>query len=130
MPVRVSLAVVCLLGSLAAPALAAAPSRERELTCSDGTTFTGEQVRMGFATPPRTWRNVAPGGDPSAFVFFRAVVTAPDGTVVEDVTWDHSHGVDVHHELVTCSFVIPEGPLTGYVADFEGYFVPATSSAR
>ena len=123
-PVRVSVAAIGLLGCLALPALADAPSRERELTCSDGTTFLGEQVRMGFATPPRTWRNVLPGGDPSAFVFFRAAVIAPDGTVVEDVTWDYSHGVDVHHELVTCSFVIPEGPLTGYRADFEGYFVP------
>lgn len=106
-------------------ALADSPARERELTCSDGTTFTGEQVRMGFGTPPRTWRNVIPGADPAAFNFHASALTAPDGTVVEFATWDHTQGVERNHELVTCSFVIPIGPFTGYRADFVGFFVPA-----
>lgn len=119
-----ALGILLMLGA-AAPVSADAPSRVRELTCSDGTTFTGEQVRMGFGTPPRTFRNVAEGENPAAFVFFAASVVAPDGTVVEDVTWDHSQGVAVETELVTCSFIIPIGDLTGYTANFVGYFVPA-----
>jgi hypothetical protein len=103
---------------------AVSPARERELTCSDGTTFTGEQVRMGFGRPPHTWRNVNPGTFPTAFTFHAAAVTAPDGTVVESVTWDTSDGVDNNHELITCFFIIPIGDLTGYTADFIGFFVP------
>jgi hypothetical protein len=33
--------------------------------------------------------------------------------------------VDVGQELVTCSFIIPIGDLTGYTATFTGFFVPA-----
>jgi len=117
--------VVMLLGVVAAPVSADQPSRVRELTCSDGTVFTGEQVRQGGGTPPRTFRNVVPGDDPAAFVFFAASVVAPDGTVVEQLTWDYSQGVDVSSDLVTCSFIIPIGDLTGYTANFVGYFVPA-----
>jgi hypothetical protein len=109
-------------------AFADAPSRVRDLTCSDGTTFTGEQVRFGFGKPPHTFRNVSPGSFPVAFNFHAAAVVAPDGTVVESVTWDQSQGVDNNHELVTCSFVIPIGDLKGYRADFEGFFVSAADS--
>ncbi len=110
---------------LLSPAVnAATPARDRELTCSDGTVFHGEQVRFGAGRPPSVWRGVAQGGDPIAFVFRAAVVTAPDGSVVESATWDNSVGVQHNHELVTCGFVIPIGPLTGYQADFVGYFVP------
>jgi len=123
------LVIVCAALALglatAAPASADAPSRVRELTCSDGTTFSGEQVRAGFGTPPRTFRNVVQGEEPAAFTFYAASVIAPDGTVVESLTWDDSQGVDVHHELVTCSFIIPIGDLTGYTATFTGFFVPA-----
>jgi hypothetical protein len=119
-----ALGVVMLLGVVAAPVSADQPSRVRELTCSDGTVFTGEQVRAGLGTPPRTFRNVVPGEDPAAFVFFAASVIAPDGTVVEYATWDYSQGVDVSNELITCSFIIPIGDLTGYTANFIGYFVP------
>ena len=66
----------------------------------------------------------APGGDPVAFVFHAVTLTAPDGTVDEAETWDNTAGVRLHHELTTCSFAIPIGPLTGYQADFVGYFVP------
>ena len=117
--------VLVLLLASAASVSADAPSRVRVLTCSDGTTFTGEQVRAGFGTPPRTFRNVVQGDDPAAFTFYAASVIAPDGTIVEDVTWEHSAGVDVSHELVTCSFVIPIGSLAGYTATFTGFFVPA-----
>ena len=116
---------LALLLVAALPVAAGAPSRTRELTCSDGTIFTGEQVRTGYGTPPRTFRNVNPGEDPVAFAFFEASVVAPDGTVVEDVTWEHSQGVDVATDLVTCWFVIPIGDLTGYTAYFVGFFVPA-----
>jgi hypothetical protein len=110
----------------AAPQVSAdAPSRVRELTCSDGTAFIGEQVRAGGGTPPRTFRNVTPGEDPAAFTFYAASVIAPDGTVIEELTWDYSQGVDVGQELVTCSFIIPIGDLTGYTATFTGFFVPA-----
>jgi hypothetical protein len=120
-------AVAALLAVLltATTVMAGQPSRVRELTCSDGTTFTGEQVRMGGGTPPRTFRNVVQGEDPAAFVFFAADVVAPDGTVVESVTWDHSQGVEVATDLITCSFTIPIGDLTGYTANFYGYFIPA-----
>ena len=112
-----------IIASTAAPASAGDPARERELTCTDGTVFVGEQVRMGAGTPPRVWRNVEPGGSPAAYSFHAALVTAPDGTVLESDTWDHAAGVDRQHELVVCSFVIPIGPLTGHTATFEGFFV-------
>lgn len=118
-------AVVSALGCLLSPAAQAdSPARARELTCSDGTAFTGEQVRHGSGRPPGVWRGVAPGGDPVAFLFYAVTVTAPDGTVDEAETWDNTAGVKLHHELITCGFVIPIGPLTGYQADFVGYFVP------
>jgi hypothetical protein len=126
----VLLAAIALVACVTPTAFADAPARVRELTCSDGTTFTGQQVRGGFGLPPHTWRNVSPGADPAAFNFHGATVTAPDGTVVESLTWDNTQGVAVNHELVTCSFIIPEGPLTGYQADFEGYFVPANESVE
>lgn len=113
---------MCLLLSPAAQA--ESPARERELTCSDGTVFTGEQVRHGSGQPPSVWRGTTPGGDPVAFVFHAVTVTAPDGTVDEAESWDNTQGVRSNHELTTCSFVIPVGPLTGYQADFVGYFVP------
>jgi hypothetical protein len=116
--------VIAVLIATAAPVSADQPSRVRELTCSDGTVFTGEQVRFGGGTPPRTFRNVVPGQDPAAFTFYAASVIAPDGTVVEQATWDHSQGVDVGQDLVTCSFIIPIGTLTGYTAAFTGFFVP------
>lgn len=110
---------------LALPAAQAdSPARQRELTCSDGTVFTGEQVRHGGGRPPSVWRGVTPGGEPVAFVFHAVTLAAPDGTVDEAETWDNTAGVDLNHELTTCSFVIPIGPLTGYQADFVGYFVP------
>lgn len=112
----------CLLPSPAAQANS--PARERELTCSDGTVFVAEQVRHGSGRPPSVWRGVQPDGDPVAFVFHAVTVTAPDGTVDEAETWDNAGGVRQHHGLTTCSFVIPIGPLTGYRADFVGYFVP------
>ena len=70
------------------------------------------------------WLNVNQGEQPVAFSFHAASVTDPDGVVVESVTWDNSDGVEQNHELITCSFVIPIGPLTGYTADFLGYFIP------
>ena len=51
-------------------------------------------------------------------------MTAPDGTIVEQFSWYSDQGVDQNHELITCSFTIPIGDLTGYSADFIGYFVP------
>lgn len=114
--------VSCLL--LSSAAQADSPARERQLTCSDGTEFTGEQVRNGSGRPPSVWRGVTPGGDPVAFVFHAVTVTAPDGTVDEAETWDNTAGVRLYHELTICSFVIPIGPLTGYRADFVGYFLP------
>jgi hypothetical protein len=65
-----------------------------------------------------------PGASPSAFVFHASFVTAPDGTVVEAVSYDHSRGVGHNRELVTCGFVIPIGGFEGYTADFVGFFVP------
>ncbi len=112
----------CLL--LPSAAHADSPARERELTCSDGTVLIAEQVRHGSGRPPSVWRGVTPGGDPVAFVFRAVTLTAPDGTVDEAETWDNTAGVRMHHELTTCSFAIPIGPLTGYHADFIGYFVP------
>ena len=119
------LLVVVTVGAVAVTSASAdAPSRARELTCSNGTIFIGEQVRAGAGTPPHTWRNVNQGEFPTAFVFHAAAVISPTGEVVEDVTWDHAQGVANNHELVTCSFIIPIGPLTGYRADFTGYFIP------
>ena len=120
----VAVASAAVLG--ASPAAEAdSPARERELTCSDGTVFIAEQVRHGSGRPPSVWRAATPGGNPVAFVFHAVTLTAPDGTVDEAETWDNSAGVRLNHELTTCSFVIPMGPLTGYQADFVGYFVPA-----
>lgn len=117
--------VVFTLGVVAVTSASAdAPSRVRELTCSDGTIFIGEQVRGGYGTPPNTWRNVNQGEFPTAFVFHTAAVVSPTGEVVEELTWDHAQGVADNHTLVTCSFIIPIGDLTGYRADFIGYFVP------
>ena len=109
---------------LAPAARADTPARERELTCSDGTVFTGEQVRHGDGRPPSVWRGVTPGGDPTAFVFHASKLTAPDEAVDEAETWDNTVGVRPNHQLTTRSFVISVGPLTGYRADFVGYFVP------
>lgn len=106
------------------PAESESPARERQLTCSDGTTFTGEQVRHGRGRPPSAWRVVDPGSGSPAFVFRAVTLTAPDGTVDEAESWDNTSGVRRHHELITCGFVIPVGPLTGYQADFVGFFVP------
>lgn len=116
-------AASCLLLSPAAQA--DTPARERELTCSDGTVFTGEQVRHGSGRPPSVWRGVTPGADPVAFVFHAATLTAPDGAVDDAESWDNTEGVRLNHQLTTCSFDIPIGPLTGYRADFVGHFVPA-----
>ena len=107
-------------------AQADSPARERELTCSDGTVFIGEQVRHGNGRPPSVWRGTTPGADPVAFVFHAVTVTAPDGAVDEAETWDNTAGVSLNQQLTTCSFVIPMGPLTGYQADFLGYFVPSS----
>jgi hypothetical protein len=109
---------------LAPAAQADTPARERDLTCSDGTVFTAEQVRHGNGRPPSVWRGVTPGGDPVAFVFHAVTVTAPDGTVDEAETWDNTAGRRLNRQPTTCSFVIPVGPLTGHLADFVGYFVP------
>ena len=118
--------VVSVSSLLLSPAAQAdSPARERELTCSGGTVFTGEQVRHGMARPPSVWRGVTPGGRPAAFVFRAVTVTAPDGSKDEAESWDNTAGVGRNHELITCSFVIPVGPLTGYQADFVGFFVPA-----
>jgi hypothetical protein len=117
--------VVVTVGAVAVTSASAdAPSRVRELTCSDGTSFDGEQVRFGLGTPPNTWRNVNQGEFPTAFVFHAAAVISPTGEVVEALTWDHAQGVANNHELVTCSFIIPIGDLEGYRADFIGYYVP------
>ena len=117
--------VVITVGAVAVTSASAeAPSRVRELTCSDGTTFTGEQVRMGGGLPPHMWRNVEPGAQPAGFNFHAASVIALDGTVVETFTWDYSQGVEINHDLVICSFIIPIGPLTGYRTDFVGFFLP------
>jgi hypothetical protein len=120
----VMLCAVALIACLAPAASADSPARERTLTCSDGTTFVGEQVRQGGGNPPATWRNVERGSFPTAFVFHTSTVTDTDGNVVEEVSYDHSQGVDNNKDLVTCSFIIPIGPFTGYTADFVGYFVP------
>jgi hypothetical protein len=123
----VILAVATASSFLLAPAAQAdSPARERELACSDGTVFVGEQVRHGNGRPPSAWRGVTAGGDAVAFVFHAVTVTAPDGTVDEAETWDHSTGVSRHHPPTTCNFVIPIGPLAGYLADFVGYFVPVS----
>jgi hypothetical protein len=122
-------ACVCAISvifAIPSAASAEAPARERELNCSDGTTFTAEQVRQGHGRPPGTWRNVDSAASPAAFDFFAVTVTAPDGSVVESETWDHSQGVERRQEMVTCSFIIPVGPFTDHRADFRGFFVPAS----
>lgn len=118
----VALAVTLTL--VATPAVADSPARERELICTDGTVFIGQQVRLGHGRPPRVWRNVDPGGSPSVFSFHAASVTGPAGTVVESETWEHASGAEQNHDLVVCSFVIPIGPLTAHTAYFVGFFVP------
>lgn len=110
---------------LASAAQAESPARERELICTDGTVFVGEQVRNGPRRPPSVWRGTTTGGSPVAFVFRAVTLTAPDGTVDEVESWDKSDGVSHQHDIVSCSFVIPVGPLAGYQADFTGFFVPA-----
>ena len=119
-----ALVAIVLAVAFALPASADAPARTRTLTCTDGSSFTGEQVRSGLGLPPHTWRNVDPGEFPTAFVFFAAAVILPDGTVVDDVTWDNSQGVSLNNDLITCSFIIPIGELAGAEATFTGYFVP------
>lgn len=122
---RASLAVVLALvvvAALPAASFADSPARERELVCSDGSTFVGEQVRHGAGRPPSAWRSVGPGPT-RVFAFHATTITAPDGLVVEALTYDHSAGVDRAHDLVTCGFVIPVGPLAGHRADFTGFFV-------
>jgi hypothetical protein len=124
-PALALVAAAALAASTVATASAEAPSRVRELTCSDGTTFTGEQVRFGLGQAPATWRNVVQGAQPAAFTFHSTTVTDPGGTVVDMLTWDHTQGVDRNQALVTCGFTIPIGPLTGYRTDFTGFFVPS-----
>ena len=114
-----------LAGAASTAAFADAPSRPRELSCSDGTTFTGEQVRFGAGRAPAMWRNVIRGAEPAAFNFHSTTITDPNGTVVEALTWDHTQGVDRNHDLVTCGFIIPTGPLAGHRAEFTGFFLPA-----
>ena len=124
-PALAMAAAVAVAASTAATAFADAPSRPRQLTCSDGTTFTGEQVRFGGGRAPAMWRNVIPGAEPAALNFHATTITAPDGTVVEALTYDNTQGVARNHALVTCSFIIPIGPLAGHRSDFTGFFVPA-----
>lgn len=111
------------LAGVSHTAYAESPARERELTCADGTTFLGEQVRNGLGRPPHLWR-VIEGVDAVVFSFHAATVVAPDGTIDLNTTWDDTQGVEQNHDLITCSFVIPVGPLTGYRADYVGYFIP------
>jgi hypothetical protein len=99
------------------------PSRERQLTCTDGTVFTAEQVRNGQGRPPRIWRNVLPDAYPAALTYHALTLTAPDGAVVDSETWDQSQGVERNHELVTCGFVIPVGPLTDHEVELVGFFL-------
>lgn len=117
-----------LFSAVAAPSVSAEPpTRVRTLTCSDGTIFVGEHTRGGIGVGrdrPPMWRNVEPGAHPSAFVFHGVILTRPDGTVDEALSWDQTHGVSNRHEIITCSLIIPVGPLAGYRADFLGYFVP------
>jgi len=122
--VAFALAVVTVTAVTVPSASGQAPSRERELTCSNGTIFIGEQVRLGLGRPPNIWRNVSQSDFPAGFVFHAAAVTSPTGEVVKDFTWNHSQGVARNQELVTCSFIIPIGDLAGYRADFRGFFVP------
>lgn len=105
-------------------ATAAAPSRVRELTCSDGTTFLGEQVRKGWGRPPHTWRNVDPGAYPVAFNFHAVTITGPDGAVIENSTFDNTQGVARNNVLITCTIFIPIGPLEGNTAEFVGFYLP------
>ena len=119
--VAATLAAAGTMGAITASA--DQPSRVQELTCSDGTVFTAEHVRNGRGKPPHIWRNVVPNAYPAALSFHALTITAPDGTVVESVTWDQSQGVERNHELVTCSFVIPTGPLTDHQVDFVGFFI-------
>jgi hypothetical protein len=126
---RVAILAIASVSSLVltTAAQAESPARERDLTCSDGTVFTGEQVRHGSGRPPSVWRGVAAEGDRVSFVFRAVTLTAPDGTVDEAESWDNTAGVQQDDDLITCGFLIPVGPLTGYQADFVGFFVPARS---
>lgn len=121
-PAALALLALGAVAALPSAAVADSPARERELVCSDGTVFVAEQVRHGAGRPPSAWRSVGPG--PALVLTVMATtITAPDGAVVEALTYDHSAGVDRHHDLVTCGFVIPVGPLEGHRADFTGFFV-------
>ena len=51
-------------------------------------------------------------------------ITDTNGEIVESDTWDNTKGVKRTHELVICSFIIPEGPFAGFTAAFVGFFVP------
>ena len=51
-------------------------------------------------------------------------ITDTNGEIVESDTWDNTKGVKRNHELVICSFIIPEGPFAGFTAEFVGFFVP------
>jgi hypothetical protein len=109
---------------LPATASAESPARTRELECSDGTSFFAEQVRHGRGKPPSAWRIVGTDDAAEVFSVHSVTVTDTDGAVVESESWHHSQGVDRNRELVTCSFIIPVGPFTGYTASFEGFFAP------
>ena len=127
LPVRCITALLVLVAGwagLAARVSAESPARTRELHCSDGTSFFGEQVRHGRGKPSSAWRVV--GSDDAADVFsvHSITVTDTEGNVVESESWHHRDGVDRSRDLVTCSFVIPVGPFTGYTASFEGFFAP------
>lgn len=117
------LLVLGVVMGMQAPVSAESPGRERELSCSDGSTFVGQQVRFGRGKPPSSWRMVA-DDDSVAFSVHTITVVAPDGSVVESETWHHGEGVGRIHELVTCSLIIPVGPLAGHMAQFQGFFVP------
>lgn len=127
----VMLCAVALVACVASAASAESPARVRTLTCDDGTTFVGKQVRHGGGRPPHTWRNVERGEFPTAFTFHAVTMIAPGpkgevggGPVVPSETWDNAQGVDRNKDLVTCRFVIPEGPLEDHLVIFEGFFVP------
>jgi hypothetical protein len=123
--VMASLLALGLIAGCPPAASAESPARTRELTCSDGTSFVAEQVRHGRGKPPSSWRIVASDDPDAVFSVHGVTVVDPDGDVVESESWQHSDGVDRNQDLVTCSFVIPVGPFTGYTAHFEGFFAPA-----
>src|SRR5688572_12953091 len=109
---------------LAATASAESPARTRELQGSDGTSFFGEQVRHGRGKPSRAWRGFGSEDAADVFSVHSITVTDTEGDVGDSESWHHSDGADRNRDLVTCSFVIPVGPFTGYTASFEGFFAP------